>query len=784
MRSRLVAGVFLTGLAVMGAGAPALYGAYEDWTGSQRLVDDARLTGRALSLSHALADERDALVVAGVTGDADVLAAALPEDARDRADRGIGQLRPEAAPELRESLDGVAAARELALSGEAAPADTYRAYTDVIGELDGLLRSVSRARPERASDPTADALPDLARAVHASSATRGLLLAALTGGGEQGELTALAQREAVRESEALDDFAATADDTGRAAYERALGGDDAEQAAAYLAQLTDAPYLDDADRALDPDAVQDALLARTGALRGLLGTLTEQRVEDLDALNDDDFTGLWVTGLIILLAFGLALGVNVHTARSLTRPLAAVRLGSRRVAADPTGQEPVKYTGRNDEFAEVVSAVNALHARAVTLHQRAAESAKDAAAAAQEGGGLRAERDRLLSEQSELHARLAALHGAVHGMFAHHAQRLLALVGEQLAVIEGLEEHEADPDQLAILFSLDHLAARMRRHGENLLLLAGAQPLQQLSEPMPLIDVARAAVSEIERYEVVETTPPPPAVWITGYAARDLSHLLAELLDNATAFSPPGARVRLTGRWTQGELLLSVEDEGVGLSPARLAELNHRLADSVTPPQGADGSGEGFGIGMGLYTVARLAARHGLRSWLRQRPGGGTVAEVAVPAVLVEDRPGVSYPSRLGPADTGPVPTAAVPGPVTPAAGVPTAGLIPQEPVTPAAGIPTVPHARHAAPAPPAEHARADDTTPRAHPVTGSGLPRRTPGAVPAPQEPSAARARAVDADELRRRLGGFQRGARDGHRDAARTVGPQTGPTGEETPS
>ncbi|WP_190232824.1 nitrate- and nitrite sensing domain-containing protein [Streptomyces avicenniae] len=782
MRSRLQAGLLLTALAFAGAGAPALYGVYEDWTGSQRLVDDSRLVGHALSLSHVLADERDALVVAGATGDADVLAGALPDDARGRVDRGVAQLRPDADPALRDRLDGVDALRDQALAGESAPADTYRAYTEVIDGLDGLLRSVSRARPERASDPTADALPDLARAVHASSATRGLLLAALTGEGEQGELTGLAQREAVREAAALEDFTATADEAGRAALDEALGeeGEDDGGATAYLAQLTDAPYLDDADRALDPDAVQDALLARTGALRGLLGSLTEERVEDLRALNAEDFTDLWVTGLVITAALGLGLGVNIHTARSLTRPLAAVRLGSRRVAADPTGQEPVKYTGRNDEFAEVVSAVNALHARAVTLHQRAAEAAQDAVAAAQEGGGLRAERDRLLSEQSELHGRLAALHGAVHGMFAHHAQRLLALVGEQLAVIEGLEEHEADPDQLAVLFSLDHLAARMRRHGENLLLLAGAQPLQQLTEPMPLIDVARAAVSEIERYEVVETTPPPPAVWITGYAARDLSHLLAELLDNATAFSPPGARVRLTGRWTQGELLLSVEDEGVGLSAARLAELNHRLADSLTPPQGADGSGGGFGIGMGLYTVARLAARHGLRSWLRQRTGGGTVAEVAVPAVLVEDRPGVSYPSRLAPADTGPLPTATPGGPMTPAAGVPTAGLIPPGPVTPASGTPAVPRARHAA-----EHARAEDTTPRApHPVTGSGLPRRTPGAVQQPQEQSTGRARAVDADELRRRLGGFQRGARDGHRDAARTVGPQTGPTGEETPS
>ncbi|WP_240796701.1 nitrate- and nitrite sensing domain-containing protein [Streptomyces sp. RFCAC02] len=784
VRSRLLAGVLLTGFALTAAGAPALHGAWQDWSTAGRLVDDARLAGRALSLSHVLADERDALVVAGATRDPGVLADALPEDARERADRTVGQVAPDTEGVLRERLDALPDTRQRALDGEATPAETYTAYTDIIDGLDGLFRTVSRARPERAADPTADALPDLARAVHASSATRGLLLAGLTGEGDTTGLTALARREAVREEAALDDFAAAVDDATRAALDAALTGDAAD-ADTYLGRLTEGTPIDADEAGLDPDGAQTALLARTGALRGLLGSLTEERVADLESLRGDDLTDLQVTVCIVVVALALALTVNVHTARSLTRPLAAVRLGSRRVAADPTGQEPVKYTGRNDEFAEVVSAVNALHSRAVTLHRRAAEAARDAAAAAEEGGGLRAERDRLLAEQSALHGRLAALHGAVHGMFAHHAQRLLVLVGEQLAVIEGLEEHEADPDQLAVLFSLDHLAARMRRHGENLLLLAGAEPTQQLTEPVPLIDVARAAVSEIERYEVVETAPPPPAVRVTGYAARDLSHLLAELLDNATAFSPAGARVRLTGRWTTGELLLSVEDEGVGLSQARLAELNVRLADSVTPPPGADGSGHGTGIGMGLYTVARLAARHGLRCWLRQRPGGGTIAEVAVPATLVEERPGEVY------AETGT-------GPITPAAGVPTAGLITPPgaagPATPAAGVPLVPHARAAepdgaahaaAPAPGVEHGRADDTAPRPHGVTTSGLPKRTPGATPTVSEPTAAgRARAVDAEELRRRLGGFQRGARDGHRDAARTVEPRPGQSGEEMPS
>jgi signal transduction histidine kinase len=505
--------------------------------------------------------------------------------------------------------------------------------------------------------------------------------------------------------------------------------------------------------------VGDALAARTELQRDALESLAGDHLDGLKDQHSGDLVALWLRVAVVLAALALALGISVRTARSLTRPLAAVRIGSRRVAADPAGQQPVRYTGRNDEFAEVVASVNALHARARELHERATETERST-------GGLRAElaeRDRLLTEQQqELNRRLTALHGAVHGMFAHHAQRLLALVGEQLSVIERLEEHETDPDHLGVLFTLDHLAARMRRHGENLLLLAGSGPAGRPGEPLPLIDVLRAAVSEIERYELVEISP-PPALRVVGPAARDLSHLLAELLDNATAFSPECARVRLSGQWLEGGLTLHVEDEGVGLSEGRLAELNARLADPVTPPPGAEGgnqeatAGMGVagmaGIGMGLYTVARLAARHGLRGWLGQRPGGGTIAEVVVPASLLAE---MTEMPGMGGATPGSVPGS-----------------------TPPAGVPVQ------APAPHAEHARTADTAPRprAHARTDSGLPLRTTGQTPIVGAPARAEestpARGVDAEELRRRLGGFQRGAREGHRDAARETGSATG---EET--
>ncbi|GAB3124187.1 hypothetical protein GCM10027160_45310 [Streptomyces calidiresistens] len=665
VRNRLLIGVALTSAAVLAAGAPTMIDAGHRLSGSQDLLQRADTARGALSLSRAIADERDLLVTTGARAAADDTATDTAPDTAtfERTDRRLEELLPDLPPEPRALLDDLADLRAEVASGTLSPLEIHRAYSDIVRGLDALTRSVSLVDPERSGDPAAGALPDLARAVDASSATRALLIAAALDEDGRAELLAAARVTGAREAAAVRDFLDTAGPDAADGYERTVSGPEAAAAESFLAEFLlnplDAPALlpaepgDAADAEEGTAVVGDpaaALAARTELQRGVLSSLSAARVAGLETVRDEDLTALQLRALLLAAALLLVIGAGVHTARSLTRPLAAVRLGSRRVAADPASEEPVRYTGRNDEFAEVVAAVNALHARTVELHRRAAESAGDHGEVAAERDRLVAERDRLDGRLRELTERLAELNGAVHGTFAHHAQRILALTGEQVAILGRLEaggtgvaggDRGGDTDRSDDLFALHHLAARLRRHGDNLLILAGAEYPGTPGEAAPLPEVLRAAIGGIERHDLVEIEQPVPPVAVVGFAARDLGHLLAELLDNATAFSPADARVLLSAR-SEGEapaggVVLRVVDEGIGMTDERLAELNGWLArpGEPTPPGTADDPG----IGMGLYTVARLASRHGLTTRLIPRPGGGVAAEVVLPAALVESLP-------------------------------------------------------------------------------------------------------------------------------------------------
>jgi signal transduction histidine kinase len=221
----------------------------------------------------------------------------------------------------------------------------------------------------------------------------------------------------------------------------------------------------------------------------------------------------------------------------------------------------------------------------------------------------------------------------VRNVFLGIAHRSQALVHRQLKILDRLEREEEDPQQLEALFQLDHLATRARRNAENLIILGGQQPGRAWRTPILLADILRGAVAETTQYKRVRLQGVPRAL-VTGSAVADLMHLLAELLDNATSFSPPQAQVRLYGEHAAKGIVVEVEDNGLGMDDEDRDRQNMILAE---PPDFAAMALKGDPR-LGLFVVARLAARHGVKVELRSSSYGGTRAIVLIPAtLLVED---------------------------------------------------------------------------------------------------------------------------------------------------
>ncbi|OKK20447.1 ATPase [Streptomyces sp. CB00455] len=246
--------------------------------------------------------------------------------------------------------------------------------------------------------------------------------------------------------------------------------------------------------------------------------------------------------------------------------------------------------------------------------------------------------DQVHREAVRLAAEQALLRGNVNAIFTNLSMRNQSLIEGQLTLITSLENNEADPDQLENLFRLDHLATRMRRNGENLLILAGEEPGRRWDQPVPLVDVLRAASSEVEQYERIELSGVSEAE-IHGQAVTDLVHLLAELLENATTFSSPQTKVRVNAtRLPDGRVMVEIHDKGIGLTAEDFADINHKLANPPTVDAAISQR-------MGLFVVGRLADRHSIRVQLR--PSGeaaGTTSLVMLPDAITHGGGGEGIP--------------------------------------------------------------------------------------------------------------------------------------------
>jgi signal transduction histidine kinase len=322
----------------------------------------------------------------------------------------------------------------------------------------------------------------------------------------------------------------------------------------------------------------------------------------------------------------------------------------------------------------------------------------------------------------------AQLRKGVNQVFLNISMRNQSLLHRQLGMLDSMERQTSDPGALADLFRLDHLTTRMRRHAEGLIVLSGSTPGRGWREPVPVVDVLRAAVAEVEDYVRVDVLSESRDL-VAGTAVNDVIHLIAELVENAAAFSPPNTRIEVRADRAGTGLVAEVEDRGLGLNPAELAEINDRLA---RPPEFDLANSEQ----LGLFVVSRLAALHNIKVALRQSVYGGTTAILVLPfGVIVREEEAGSNGHGEMPADDRP---ALLQGQVI---AEPSAG----EPLPPATGTPDLSAfgatGRHRLPRAavgwPAENGVPGDAE-QGWPRARGTLPRAPWEAAPEPQPPVA----------------------------------------------
>jgi signal transduction histidine kinase len=480
------------------------------------------------------------------------------------------------------------------------------------------------------------------------------------------------------------------------------------------------PLTPEQGRVLAPANVNEDMTLSIGKMRQVADELTGNVSALADRSRTNASTGLLVTSLVTLLLLFLVALVSTIVARSLIRPLRKLRADALDVAGNRLPEmvlrlsqsegadegieiEPIGVTS-TDEIGEVARAFDQVHREAVRL-------------AADE----------------------AMLRGNLNAMFTNLSRRSQSLIERQLSLIDSLEQSEQDPGRLSSLFRLDHLATRMRRNSENLLVLAGHEVTRRWSQPVPLVDVLRAAISEIEQYERVVLNVQPGIV-VVGQAVNDVVHLVAEIVENATTFSPEDTQVYVSGQpLSSGGVLLDITDNGVGISDQEMSHANWRLDNPPVVDVAVSRR-------MGLFVVGRLAARHGVRVRLRHAQAGGLTALIWLPDTVAapEVAPPLGRLRRFEADDYGPAPSLSAPtatAPPSAASQATAAARIPRfSPAGPATG-PTVPMTGPAGPAGPAipvpppfsPAANSGPSTVPGSPAPGAGLPGQ-----PVPDAPAA----------------------------------------------
>ncbi len=641
VRSRLLLLITIPTLTAVALGAIRIASSVESALAYQRVAQLANLSSDITVLAQRLEDERDQTVYY----------IALPTGGRANALSGRGAPQAEAAPTTGASAAAYLVVHsyqaqtdqavrvvkaELAQIGGSFPAQTQQEAGTALSALDKLgqvreaasgtqlnslfvvkdyttliddLLVLEDATAQGSSDPTlaqdVRALDLISHAKEDASQQRADLTEALLQGTlGPAELQALQNAES-DENTNLSEFNLTATLAQRQQFSDAGAG-----SAGYLASQDEQSAISLAPSLkADTISADDWYGAMTRTITYQMGSversLDNQIIARAQSLRNGAVTAAIIWGIAILLVLGLALFFTVVVARSMVRPLRRLRAGALEVAgmrlpetvrrmsegegADaPFEVDPIDVDS-TDEIGEVARAFDQVHREAV----------------------------RLASNE-------AALRGNVNAMFVNLSRRSQSLVERQIRLIDDLEQGEQDPERLGNLFQMDHLATRMRRNSENLLVLAGHDVSRRWTQAVGLVDVLRAAVSEIEQYERV-TLNVQPGIAVRGQAVNDVVHLLAELVENATSFSAADTPVNVAGHLlNSGGVLLDITDQGVGMGAEEMAHANWRLDNPPVVDVAVSRR-------MGLFVVARLAARHGIRVRLRPASMGGLTALVWLP---------------------------------------------------------------------------------------------------------------------------------------------------------
>ncbi|MEU3188080.1 nitrate- and nitrite sensing domain-containing protein [Streptomyces sp. NPDC006923] len=500
-------------------------------------------------------------------------------------------------------------------SGSDSHSLTVDAYSGLIDSLLSLSQDMAQATSNPDMIKRTRALAAFSSAKEYASIQRAIIAAALPSTDKtRGKLTEndrlYGLAAATKEQNALTSFSSLYESMGGDAEElmaplNGQGSSEIDAAEKYADRVLDnsdglakAPprsYLDWTDQAS----------TRINAMKTIEATLLGEMEGKARELRNDSQREALINAALILVVLGVSLVGAFVVARSMIRSLRRLQDTATKVAQERL-PELVKQLSESDPQ-DVDTSVES-----VGVHSR------------DEIGQVATAFDDVHREAVRLAAEQALLRGNVNAMFTNLSRRSQGLIQRQLSLISELESREADPDQLSSLFKLDHLATRMRRNGENLLVLAGEEPGRRWTRPVPLVDVLRAAASEVEQYERIELSS-VPATEVAGRVVNDLVHLLAELLENATSFSSPQTKVRVTGHaLPDGRVLVEIHDTGIGLSPEDLAAINERLASPPTVDVSVSRR-------MGLFVVGRLSLRHGIRIQLRPSDSGGTTALVMLP---------------------------------------------------------------------------------------------------------------------------------------------------------